>query len=83
MRWLILTSKVLFSINQIRDNELQLKVTSGISSDTHGTKFTCEVINQLPIGSTGTSTAVFIIKTHHSGMSIVINIHTLVPRKHL
>ena len=61
MRWLIQSSKVSFSINQTRHNELHLKVFSGISLKTNGTKFNCEVINQLPIGPTERSTVVFII----------------------
>ncbi len=68
MRWLVQSSKVSFSINQTRINEIQLKVSDGISKDTHGTKFTCEVINRLPTGTTETSTAVFIIETLNTGI---------------
>ncbi len=67
MRWLIQSSKVSFSINQTRHNELHLKVFSGISLETNGTKFTCEVINQLPIGPTERSTVVFIIHSQEYG----------------
>ncbi len=72
MRWLVQSSKVSFSINQTRINEIQLKVSDGISKDSHGTKFTCEVINRLPTGTTETSTAVFIIDTLNTGMIIII-----------
>lgn len=67
IRWLIQSSKVSFRIDQIRDNELRLKVNSGISKEADGTNFTCEVLNRLPIGTTATSTAIFTIKTFFKG----------------
>ncbi len=74
MRWLIQSSKVSFSINQTRHNELHLKVFSGISLETNGTKFTCEVINKLPIGPTERSTVVFIIHSQEYGNYLALQL---------
>ena len=61
IKWISSPSDIDFTTSMIGSQELVLSVAK-VSRAIHGTNFTCEVINSLPIGIT-TSTLFFTINT--------------------